>query len=309
MLREAGVVDAGGYGLTIIFAGVVAALRGADAAAARAPRAGAHHPPAPPVLDLPLLHELRRHRRRTSSRRPGSSRSSALGDSVLVVGDRHTLKVHVHTDEPERATALFDGAGAVSPARRRRHARAGAASAASALARGGRTTCGVLAVVSGDGHGRAVRRASAPRVLDGGATLNPSTYELLAGIHDGARRAGRRAAELAERPHGRRARRGAVREVGLRRARRARWQPGWPPPSRWTRPRRRRERRRDGARRCTHVRTGGVTEAARDDAQGRFRRGDAVGFVDEQLVAWGEPRRDARGRARRARPRGRAGDA
>ena len=31
VLREAGVVDAGGYGLTIIFAGVVAALRGAEA--------------------------------------------------------------------------------------------------------------------------------------------------------------------------------------------------------------------------------------------------------------------------------------
>jgi hypothetical protein len=38
------------------------------------------------------------------------------------------------------------------------------------------------------------------------------------------------------------------------------------------------------------VRTGGVTEAARDDAQGRFRRGDAVGFIDERLVAWGRPR-------------------
>ena len=38
-----------------------------------------------------------------------------------------------------------------------------------------------------------------------------------------------------------------------------------------------------------HVRTGAVTEAARDDAEGRFRRGDAVGFVDEELVAWGEP--------------------
>jgi dihydroxyacetone kinase-like predicted kinase len=37
------------------------------------------------------------------------------------------------------------------------------------------------------------------------------------------------------------------------------------------------------------VRTGGVTEAARDDTQGRFRRGDTVGFIDEQLVAWGEP--------------------
>ena len=38
-----------------------------------------------------------------------------------------------------------------------------------------------------------------------------------------------------------------------------------------------------------HVRTGSVTGAARDDARGRFRRGEAVGFVDEQLVAWGEP--------------------
>jgi dihydroxyacetone kinase-like predicted kinase len=38
-----------------------------------------------------------------------------------------------------------------------------------------------------------------------------------------------------------------------------------------------------------HVRTGGVTEAARDDSQGRFRRGDSVGFIDEELVAWGEP--------------------
>ena len=33
---------------------------------------------------------------------------------MLVVGDASTLKVHVHTDEPERATALFAGAGEVS---------------------------------------------------------------------------------------------------------------------------------------------------------------------------------------------------
>ena len=68
-----------------------------------------------------------------------------------------------------------------------------------------------------------------------------------------------------------------------------------------------------------HVRTGAVTEAARDDTSDRFRRGEAVGFVDEELVAWGEPAatleavlgaladrrraRDAdRGRRRAARP-------
>ncbi len=39
-LREAGVVDAGGYGLTIIFAGVVAALRGEE------PPPLDHHAPA-----------------------------------------------------------------------------------------------------------------------------------------------------------------------------------------------------------------------------------------------------------------------
>ena len=38
------------------------------------------------------------------------------------------------------------------------------------------------------------------------------------------------------------------------------------------------------------MRTGAVAPAARDDAQGRFRRGDAVGFVEEEVLAWGEPR-------------------
>ena len=35
------------------------------------------------------------------------------------------------------------------------------------------------------------------------------------------------------------------------------------------------------------VTVGGVAPAGRDDAQGRFRRGDAVGFVGDEIVAWG----------------------
>jgi dihydroxyacetone kinase-like predicted kinase len=38
-----------------------------------------------------------------------------------------------------------------------------------------------------------------------------------------------------------------------------------------------------------HVRTGAVAPAARDDVQGRFETGDAVGFVEEDVIAWGEP--------------------
>jgi dihydroxyacetone kinase-like predicted kinase len=37
------------------------------------------------------------------------------------------------------------------------------------------------------------------------------------------------------------------------------------------------------------VRTGGVAPAARRDPDGRFAIGDAVGYVGDELVAWGEP--------------------
>jgi dihydroxyacetone kinase-like predicted kinase len=37
------------------------------------------------------------------------------------------------------------------------------------------------------------------------------------------------------------------------------------------------------------LRTGGVARAARDDPQGRFHTGDAVGFVDDELIHWGDP--------------------
>jgi hypothetical protein len=38
------------------------------------------------------------------------------------------------------------------------------------------------------------------------------------------------------------------------------------------------------------LRTGGIAQAARDDAQGRFKEGDALGYAGEDLVAWGDLR-------------------
>jgi len=42
------------------------------------------------------------------------------------------------------------------------------------------------------------------------------------------------------------------------------------------------------------IRTGAVAPAARDDAQGRFRAGEAVGFVEDEIVAWGPVRETLR---------------
>ena len=183
VLREAGVVDAGGYGVIVIFAGVVAALRGEAAPAL------AHHAPA--RISHPE-HDSATFRYCTNFAVTGAqldagryvSALETLGDSVLVVGDQSTLKVHVHTDDPETAIALFADVGEVS------HLdvadmRAQVAQRDARLTTNGH--CGRSA------HRRARRRLrrrdGAPvrvlgaHVLDGGPTLNPSTHELLAGIH------------------------------------------------------------------------------------------------------------------------------
>ena len=270
-----------------MFAGVVAALRG------EAPRPLEHFPPA--RVTHPHHHSST-YRYCTNFAVTGEHLEAGpwidalekIGDSVLVVGDAHTLKVHVHTDDPEEATRLFDGTAAVSridvaDMQLQMAQRAGR------LGNGGgkAATCGVLAVVSGVGMAELFDSLGADL-----ARRRPDAQPLHlrpAGGHPRRPgRGGRGAAQLAERDHGRRARRRALRQDragraralaagGARRRRRAR------PPSNAA-------ANADAMEEAVaHVRTGAVTEAARDDTGDRFRRGEAVGFVDEELVAWGEP--------------------
>jgi hypothetical protein len=296
ILRESGVVDAGGYGVTIMFAGIIAALRGAD------PPELEHHAPARPSHPQ---HESSTHRYCTNFAVTGSALDpnrysrelEALGDSVLVVGDRMTLKVHVHTDHPERATALFDGAGEVSHLDvadmheqvGARSARLAAAASATNGAPGPRAipVCAVLAVVSGPGMRRLYEEIGA-QALDGGPTLNPSTYDLLAGVHAVAAEqvvvlpnspnvimAAEKAADLSDKQVS--VVRSRSQQAGLAAALAL-------------------DPDRSAAANCAAmdealavVRTGGVARAVRDDGQGRFAAGEAVGYVDEQLIAWGGP--------------------
>ncbi len=113
VLREAGVVDAGGYGLTVLLAGIVGALRGSE------PPPLEHHAAA--RVTHPQ-HASSTYRYCTNfavtgndlDQRQFAVELEQIGDSVLVVGDASTLKVHVHTDDPDAATALFAQAGLVS---------------------------------------------------------------------------------------------------------------------------------------------------------------------------------------------------
>jgi DAK2 domain fusion protein YloV len=295
VLREHGVVDAGGYGVTLLIAGVISGLRGA-------------HDEIPEVAHYAVElhshgpdHESSAYRYCTNfvvlggGLAPGRTWVSLLediGDSVLVVGDARTLRVHVHTDDPEQAVAVFARAGTVErldvadmhEQEEQRAARLAAGPAAPPPA----TTavrCGVVAVAAGEGMRRLYEELGA-HVVEGGSTLNPSTFELLAGIHEVAADevvvlpnspnvilAAERAAELSEKDV-------AVVE--------SRWpqaglaclvehDPGGGVEANVQRLR----TALDG------IRTGAVAPAARDDKQGRFGAGDAVGFVDEQIAAWG----------------------
>ena len=185
ILRESGVVDAGAYGLTVIVAGCLAALR--DQAAPEL-----EHQYAPAALHLPE-HESSSFRFCTNFAVTGEALDGGrytplledIGDSVLVVGDERTLRVHVHTDDPERAVALFDSAGEVSRfdvADMHEQVAERSARLAGEGTGAAQSTCSVVAVASGEGVKRLYEELGV-LVVDGGATMNPSTYELLAGIH------------------------------------------------------------------------------------------------------------------------------
>jgi DAK2 domain fusion protein YloV len=291
VLREAGVVDAGGYGLTVVLAGMVGALRGSETVEIQ------HHAPA--KVTHPE-HASTTFRYCTNFAVTGADLDQRayiveleqLGDSVLVVGDRTTLKIHVHTDSPDAAMALFAphevshiDIADMSEQVRDRDARLTQASTSDAV-------CGALAVSTGGGF-RTLFEGLGVAVLDGGPTLNPSIYDLLAAIHavpaeqvvvlpnsSNVFMAAERAAELSDKQvlvvHSRALQAGLAAAVALT-----------PEADAATNAAAMREI-------LGELRTGAVARAARDDAQGRFATGDAIGFVDDELVVWGDPGRTRR---------------
>ena len=292
VLKAAGVVDSGGYGVVVLFAGCVTALRGEQGLSV------AHH--VAPARSSEPQHESSTFRfctnfavtATTADRLATSEQYIAqleeLGDSVLVVGDQVTLRVHVHTDEPAAATALFAEVGQVS--------RLDVADMSAQIADreerlasepAVRSRCGTLAIVAGDGIAQLYRSLGA-HVLDGGETLNPSTYEILAGIHSvpadevvvlpnsrNVFMAAQAAAEMSERTvhvaQSSEMQAGLAALVASRPERSAA------------------ENAAEIDALLVHVRSGSVARAARADGEGRFAEGDAVGYVGEELVAWGEP--------------------
>jgi DAK2 domain fusion protein YloV len=189
VLRDAGVVDAGGAGLLELVRGVSAAVNGEPVS--EAPRSGDER------AAVEAIHqELSQYRYCTVFLIEGDeldrdaleAQLEQLGDSLLVVGDASALKVHVHTDDPGAALSLGSAAGAISGVEianmheqtKERARRLRAVPAAK------RATTGVVAVVAGEGNRLLFESLAGElgpiRIVEGGQTMNPSTAELLRAV-------------------------------------------------------------------------------------------------------------------------------
>jgi DAK2 domain fusion protein YloV len=184
ILTQAGVVDAGAAGLVEIVRGIEAALTG-------------HALPAPVEHDSELtfdaIHqELSRYRYCTVFVVEGDDLDTdelereleQLGDSLLVVGDRTALKVHVHTDDPGRALSLGTARGVIGGieiANMHAQTHQREERLLHAVPDSEPAACAVVVVTAGVGN-RALAESLGAEVVDGGSTMNPATADLVAAI-------------------------------------------------------------------------------------------------------------------------------
>jgi uncharacterized protein len=190
ILREAGVVDAGGFGLQLILEGMLRTVEEGESPLAAL---GASRPAAPMASQLAVALPEGGWGYCTEFLIEGSGldlelikkQIEALGNSVLVVGEPELVKVHVHTDDPSRVITLAGGYGKLLKLNvgdmSTQHKRI--------LEGEGRTPgaprpngVGLVAVVAGSGLVDIFQGLGVDGIVEGGQTMNPSTQDMLTAI-------------------------------------------------------------------------------------------------------------------------------
>jgi uncharacterized protein len=180
ILKQAGVVDAGGAGLLEIVRGIASHVRGEEL------------PEPAPILDAvpteAIHQELSAFRYCTSFFVEGEAvdpdrleaELAKIGDSLLVVGGPGAVKVHVHTDEPGVALSLATSVGVIEEVDvMNMHVQT--AEREERLLAAEPTLTGVVAVAAGAGTRRLFESLGAT-VVEGGQSMNPATADLVAAI-------------------------------------------------------------------------------------------------------------------------------
>ncbi len=208
-LKQAGVVDAGGKGLLLIFEGAFAKLHSTEDIQIELSDASTPSPTAPAashfsptdikfiyctefIVDIP-----------PTAHKQGSNNSlhtedelkrflSGIGDSVVVVMDDALIKVHVHTNNPGKALekALTYGSLSNIKIENMRNQHTGMLNfssesqpVAQPVPVGPPKEIGFVAVSAGSGLSELFTSLGADYIVEGGQTMNPSTEDILAAIN------------------------------------------------------------------------------------------------------------------------------
>jgi hypothetical protein len=173
ILKEAGVVDAGGFGLVVILEGITGFLRGEGLRKEELVRDFVRTPI--------LVEESSKFQYCTEFLMRGGKINrdeieeelEALGDSIVVAGDERQVRIHVHTNEPDKALACGLRRGEITEVKINNmweeiEKRASLDEKPK-----------LLAVATGEGIKDIFKSLGVEIVVNGGQSMNPSSSEIL----------------------------------------------------------------------------------------------------------------------------------
>ena len=192
VLRQAGVVDAGGQGLYVVLEGALKYLKGEDAEmqhgrpevvpssvalASRVPRLTAE-------TEEPYGYctEFVVEGRKPLDRDKIIKRLMRQGQCLIVVGDEKMVHVHIHTFEPGKVIQYATSMGVLHEIKVQNMDDQHRDFAEATKAQAPPADIATVAVVSGEGLAEVFRSLGVTAIVPGGQTMNPSTRELLAAV-------------------------------------------------------------------------------------------------------------------------------
>lgn len=188
VLKEHGVVDAGGFGLAILFDAFVAALLGRSGTMVDEMSflRNAH-----PKVEIEQVNDWEGSNFRycneflvdsdTLDKDEALKFLGTMGDCELCVGEVPKFKVHVHSDHPDQVLAYFLERGQVSEVfiHNMELQSAERTEKLAAEEEAEKKPLGFVAVAAGDGNADILKSLGVNVVVSGGQTMNPSTKDLL----------------------------------------------------------------------------------------------------------------------------------
>lgn len=188
VLKQAGVVDAGGKGIVTLLEGAVLALQqGApvalsDEAAADVPKAAVTETINEEIRFL-YCTEFLIHKEPDRKINQFSAAIKSKGDCMLVIEDEEIVKVHIHTNHPgyvlEQALKLGELTNLKIDNMKYQHEEKIAGQIPAEEPAAEQKKYGFAAVATGDGMRELFKSLRVDRVVEGGQTMNPSTQDLL----------------------------------------------------------------------------------------------------------------------------------